>query len=159
MRSLAERLKAYEQQKARLAQTEAKLKAAEKAAHIRRLIQSGRLMERAGLDPLSPEALYGALLTLRPSCEDTKKVEQWTVAGARAMAEEVNDELNTSSPIVLTFPTTMRGEAAEMLRAQGFRFNRLLKHWEGLGKLDQALTLAELHGGEARTLGNTALTD
>jgi hypothetical protein len=48
-RSLAERLRAHEQQKARLAEQEAKLKDDERKARTRRLIQAGGLIEKAGL--------------------------------------------------------------------------------------------------------------
>ncbi len=51
-RSLAERLRAHEQQKARLAEQEAKLKDAGRKARIRRLIEAGGLIrvEAAGCD-------------------------------------------------------------------------------------------------------------
>ena len=48
-RSLAERLRAHEQQKARLAEQEAKLKDDERKARTRRLIQGGGLIDKAGL--------------------------------------------------------------------------------------------------------------
>ncbi len=67
-RSLAERLRAHEQQKARLAEQEAKLKADERKARTRQLIQAGGLIDKAGLlGFLEPNALYGALLSLRDS--------------------------------------------------------------------------------------------
>jgi hypothetical protein len=51
-RSLAERLRAHEQQKARLAEQEAKLKDAGRKARTRRLIEAGGLIrvEAAGCD-------------------------------------------------------------------------------------------------------------
>jgi DNA invertase Pin-like site-specific DNA recombinase len=55
-RSLAERLRAHEQQKARLAEQEAKLKDDERKARTRRLIQAGGLIEKAGLLELEPNA-------------------------------------------------------------------------------------------------------
>ena len=66
-RSLAERLHAHEQQKARLAEQEAKLKDAERRARTRRLIEAGGLIEKVGLLDLDTNALYGALLSLRNS--------------------------------------------------------------------------------------------
>ena len=45
-RSLAERLRAHEQQKARLAEQEAKLKTAERKMRTRRLIEAGGLVSR-----------------------------------------------------------------------------------------------------------------
>ena len=54
VRSLAERLHAHEQQKARLAEQEAKLKGAERKARTRRLIEVGGLIDKAGLLDLEP---------------------------------------------------------------------------------------------------------
>ena len=63
-RSLAERLRAHEQQKARLAEQEAKLKTAERKARTRRLIEAGGLVDKVGLLDLDSSTLYGALLSL-----------------------------------------------------------------------------------------------
>jgi Conjugal transfer protein TraD len=64
-RSLAERLHAHEQQKARLAEQEAKLKDAGHKARIRRLIEVGSLVEKAGLLDLDSNALYGTAVAPR----------------------------------------------------------------------------------------------
>jgi Conjugal transfer protein TraD len=56
-RSLAERLRAHEQQKARLAEEAAKLKDAERRARTRQLIEAGGLIEKAGLLDLEANAL------------------------------------------------------------------------------------------------------
>ena len=87
-RSLAERLRAHEQQKARLAEQEAKLKADERKARTRQLIQAGGLIDKAGLLELEPNALYGALLSLRDGAGDPEQVRQWTALGGRAFARE-----------------------------------------------------------------------
>jgi hypothetical protein len=84
VRSLAERLRAHEQQKAKLAEQEAKLKQAERKAHTRRLIEAGGLVDKVGLIGLDTNALYGALLSLRDGVDDAKKVEQWTTIGMRS---------------------------------------------------------------------------
>ena len=60
-RSLAERLRAHEQQKAKLAEQEAKLKDAERKARTRRLIEAGGLVEKACLLDLDPNALYAVV--------------------------------------------------------------------------------------------------
>ena len=64
-RSLAERIRAHEQHKARLAEQEAKLKDAERKVRTRRLVQAGGLVDKAGLLDLDSNALYGAFLSLR----------------------------------------------------------------------------------------------
>lgn len=151
MRSLADRMRAYEQQKARLAETEAKLREAERRARTRRLIETGTLVEKAGLAQLANEALYGALISLRGAAENAKQRDQWSAVGAEALAAEA--ALDTGrEPIVLTFPAPLDREAVSVLRARGYRFNRVLQHWEGLGDFAEARELAALHGGAARAV-------
>jgi hypothetical protein len=52
--------------------------------------------------------------------------------------------------IVLAFPATLGRDATTALRGAGFRFNKLLQHWEGLARFDEAASLATAHGGTAR---------
>jgi hypothetical protein len=77
VRTLAERMRAHEQQKARLAEQEAKLKDAERRARARRLIEASGLIDKAGLLDLDANALYGALLTLRDGADDKAQVGKW----------------------------------------------------------------------------------
>jgi hypothetical protein len=53
-------------------------------------------------------------------------------------------------PIVLTFPAALAKEATASLRAAGFRFNKVLQHWEGLARIEDGQQLAKEHGGTAR---------
>lgn len=149
-RSLAERLRAHEQQKARLAEQEAKLKTAERKARTRRLIEAGGLVEKTGLLDLDANALYGALLSLRDGSSNAKQVEQWTALGGRTFAREVRARDEGKEPIVLTFPAALDKDATAPLRTAGFRFNKVLQHWEGLARIEEAQQLAKAHGGTAR---------
>ena len=115
-RSLAERLRAHEQQKARLAEQEAKLKDAGRKARTRRLIEAGGLVEKTGLLDLDPNALYGALLSLRDGSSNAKQVEQWAALGGRTFAREARARDEGKEPIVLTFPVALAKEATATLR-------------------------------------------
>ena len=140
-RSLAERLRAHEQQKARLAEQEAKLKADERKARTRQLIQAGGLVDKAGLLELEPNALYGALLSLRDGAADPEQVRQWAAFGGRAFAREARLAEEGKEAIVLAFPAALGRDATTALRGAGFRFNKLLQHWEGLARFDEAEAL------------------
>jgi hypothetical protein len=150
VRSLAERLRAHEQQKAKLAEQEAKLKQAERKARTRRLIEAGGLVEKVGLIGLDTNALYGALLSLRDGVDDAKKVEQWTALGGRSFLREDRARGDGKEPVVLAFPSALSKDATTPLRAAGFRYNKMLQHWEGLARFDEAQLLAGPHGGTAR---------
>jgi hypothetical protein len=150
VRSLAERLRAHEQQKAKLAEQEAKLKQAERKARTRRLIEAGGLVEKVGLIGLDTNALYGALLSLRDGVDDAKKVEQWTALGGRSFLREDRARGDGKEPVVLAFPNALTKDATAPLRAAGFRYNKMLQHWEGLARFEEAQLLAGPHGGTAR---------
>ena len=153
-RSLAERLRAHEQQKARLAEQEAKLKADERKARTRQLIQAGGLIAKAGLLVLDPNALYGALLSLRDGAGDPEQLRQWAALGGRTFAREARQALEGKEAIVLAFPAVLGRDATTALRGSSFRFNKLLQHWEGLARFDEAEALAREYGGTVRRVTN-----
>ena len=155
VRTLAERLRAHEQQKARLAEQEAKLKTAERKQRTRRLIEAGGLVDKAGLLELDANALYGALLSLRDGADNKKQVEQWTTRGGRAFDREARLRDEGKEPIVLTFATALDRDTTTALRAAGFRFNRVLQHWEGLARPADAETLAQAYSGTMRRVAAT----
>jgi hypothetical protein len=150
VRTLAERLRAHEQQKARLAEQEAKLKTAERKVRTRRLIEAGGLVDKAGLLDLDANALYGALLSLRDSADNKEQVGKWAALGGRAFAREARLRDEGKEVIVITFPHALTKEATAPLRAAGFRFNKVMQHWEGLARFEEAEKLAATHGGSAR---------
>ena len=153
--TLAERLRTHEQQKARLAEQEAKLKTAERKQRTRRLIEAGGLIGKAGLLDLDANALYGALLSLRDGATDKDQVSKWAALGGRAFDREARLRDEGKVPIVLTFPATLDRDITTALRAAGFRFNKVLQHWEGLAHPDEAEKLAHAHRGTMRRIAAT----
>ena len=153
VRTLSERLRGLEQQKARLAETEAKLKLDERKARTRRLVEAGALVEKATLLELETNALYGALLSLRDGVAERKQVEQWAALGGRAFAREAQARDAGKEPMLLSFPVPLGKEATTALRRAGFRYSRVMQHWEGLARPDEAGALAKAHGGTARQVG------
>jgi len=153
-RSLAERLRAHEHQKARLAEQEAKLKADERKVRARHLIQAGGLVDKAGFLEFEPNALYGALLSLRDGAGDAEQVRQWAALGGRAFAREARLAEEGKEAIVLAFPAALGRDATTALRGIGFRFNKLLQHWEGLARFDEAAALAATYGGTVRRVAS-----
>jgi hypothetical protein len=149
-RSLDERLRAHEQQKARLAEQEAKLKDAGRKVRTRRLIEAGGLVEKTGLLDLDANALYGALLSLRDGASDKDQVGKWTALGGRSFARETRERDEGKEAVVLSFPNALPKDATAPLRAAGFRFNKVFQHWEGMARFDEAQLLATTHTGTAR---------
>jgi hypothetical protein len=105
---------------------------------------------KAGLLDLDANALYGALLSLRAGASDKKQIEQWAALGGRAFAREARQRDEGKEPIVLTFSAALDRDVTTALRAAGLRFNKVLQHWEGLARHDEAEKLAKAHGGSLR---------
>lgn len=157
-RSLAERLRTHEQQKAKLAETEAKLKEAERKHRTRRLVEAGALADKAGLLELDSNALYGALLSLRDGADDKDQVGKWAALGGRTFLREVRARDEGKEAVLLVFTTPLAKDATTALRKAGFRYSRVMQHWEGLSRFDEANALAGLHGGTARRVANANLS-
>jgi hypothetical protein len=104
----------------------------------------------AGLLDLDPNALYGALLSLRDGSSNAKQVEQWATLGGRTFAREARARDEGKEPIIVTFPAALAKEATATLRTAGFRFNKVLQHWEGLARIEDAQQLVKEHGGTMR---------
>ena len=155
-RTLAERLRAHEQQKAKLAETEAKLKDAGRKQRTRRLVEAGALADKVGLLDLDSNALYGALLSLRDGADDKAQVEKWAALGGRTFAREAKARDEGKEPVLLTFTVALNKDVTTTLRKAGFRYSRVMQHWEGLARLDDATALAKAHGGIAHQVGDTA---
>jgi hypothetical protein len=116
----------------------------------RRLIEAGALVEKAALLELDSNALYGALLSLRDGADSPKKVEQWAALGGRAFLREASARDEGKEPLVLTFGLSLAKDAVATLRKAGFRYSRVMQHWEGLARFEDASTLAAAHGGTVR---------
>jgi len=152
-RTLAERLRAHEQSKARLAEAEAKLKLDERKQRTRRLVEAGALVEKCGLLELDSNALYGALLSLRDGADDKAHVEKWAALGGRTFAREARARDEGKEAVLLTFTAPLPKDATTALRKAGFRYSKVMQHWEGLARPDDADALAKAHGGTARQVG------
>ena len=155
-RTLSERMRAHEQQKARLAEAEARLKLDERRQRTRRLVEAGALVDKVGLLDLDSNALYGALLSLRDGADDKAQVEKWTALGGRTFDREAKARDAGKEPVLLTFTAPLLKNTTTALRKAGFRYSKVMQHWEGLARFDEASTLAKTHGGTVRRVGNTA---
>jgi hypothetical protein len=155
VRSLAERMHAHEQQKARLAEQEAKLRDAERRARTRRLIEAGGLVDKVGLLGLEANALYGALLSLRDGAHDKEQINKWAALGGRAFAREAHLRDAGKEAIIITFPAPLAKDATNALRSAGFRFSKVMQHWEGLAIYQAASTLAAEYGGTAKRVATS----
>ena len=82
----------------RLKQQEARLRVRERKYRIHQLIQAGEMIEKAQLLHLTPEQLYGALLSLKKD-EHTCK-NQWQIKGQEAISHA--STLHRNSEVKIT---------------------------------------------------------
>lgn len=148
--SLAERQARLAQQRARLDLEENRLKEAERKARTRQLIEAGGLLEKTGLLSLEVNALYGALLSLQAGAGDASQVKAWAAAGGRAFDREAKAQDGGREPLILTLAAAQPLAVTTRLRKAGFRWSKVLQHWEGLARHEEALSLAEEFGGQVR---------
>ena len=152
--TLAERMTRLEQQKNRIAETETKLKLDERKARTRRLIEAGGVVEKSGLIELEPNALYGALLSLKAGLDDAGRVAAWKAEGGRAFEIEARARQEGKVPLTITLPGAQPLSVTTRLRKLGFRFSKVMQHWEGLARYDEASELAGELGGTIRRVGS-----
>ena len=148
--SLAERQARLEQQRARLQLEENRVREAERKARTRRLIEAGGLVDKAGLLELDPNALYGALLGLATRLDDAAEVARWQAEGGRTFEREARAREVEKEPLILSLDGVQPATVIARLRVFGFRWSKVLRHWEGLADFDAARRAADELGGTLR---------
>ena len=160
--SLAERQARLEQQRARLQRDEASIREAERKARTRRLIEAGGLVDKAGLGEIGANVLYGALLDVAGKTGDPDQVARWEASGGRAFDREAKARDADREPLILTLDGTQPALVTARLRGLGFRWSRVLRHWEGLAVFDDAKAAADEVGAVLRRVtpsGTDTATD
>ena len=148
--TLAERQERITQQRARLSLEENRLREAERKARTRRLIEAGGLIDKAGLLALEPNTLYGALLGLAQVSTDPDRLASWRVAGGQAFDRDAKAHAAGREPLVLTAAQPLSTAEATRLRGLGFRWSKVLGHWEGVALHDEVKAFADEVGASLR---------
>lgn len=151
--TLAERQARLEQQRARLQLEENRLKDISRKARTRHLIEAGGLVDKAGLLSLDTAVLYGALLGIATDASNAERVEQWRIVGGRAFDRETQARDAGRMPLVLNLPVAATAPVQAQLRKAGFRWSKVMRHWEGLALPDEADALAAEHSGTVQRIG------
>lgn len=150
--TLAERMAKLEVQKNRLQLAENKIKTEERKQRTRRLIEAGGLVEKAGLLALEPNVLYGALLELVDGASNKGQLAKWEAEGGRVFAHEARARDEGKEPLTIALAGSQPAPVTTTLRAAGFRWSKVMQHWEGLARYEDAKALADQHGGTLRRL-------
>ena len=128
MQNVVEQKVRLEQKKNRLIAEETRLKLKERKMRTRVLIEVGGLVTKAGLDYLSTNTLYGALLSIASSVENDPAIkDQWTKIGKTKLDQEQTDK----HAVILKFEQEPSSEIRTAVRNHGLKWNKLRCEWYG----------------------------
>ena len=108
--TLAERMNRLEQQKARLAEEEARIRDQERKQRTRRLIETGGLVDKAGLLDLEPNALLGALIAIKAEAARPEVLARWAAEGGKVFAREAAEKGRVKEALIVVFPKPIARE-------------------------------------------------
>ena len=129
-------------EKEKLAQTRARLEKRqrlvnelERKVKIRKTIELGDLIIKAGLDDFDSQVLLGALLEIKALSTEKSNVKRWS--------ERQVAWLNSNQPqrLIVSFQGESSSETTDLLRSKKFRWNSFRQEWYGFGKKDELQTL------------------
>ncbi|MBX9744394.1 MAG: conjugal transfer protein TraD [Chlamydiales bacterium] len=136
------------QKKEHLGKKELLLKMKERKIRTRRLILSGELIVKAGIDHLPPIVLLGALLEIKDRAHDEIAIKAWQTK-AEVMFE--HDQHVNAQPLILSFEVELDESSKASLKALKFRWNAFRREWYGFGKKDELEALFKGFGAKIET--------
>ena len=125
-------------EKEKLAQTRARLEKRQKVINekerkirLKKIIELGDLIVKAGLEDLDNEVLLGALLEVKEFSTNKGSLKKW--------AEKWDAWLNLNRPqrLIVSFEKESSAEATNTLRSKKFKWNPFRREWYGFGKKDE----------------------
>ena len=137
----------------KLKQQEAKLKEAERKSRNRKLFEKGGLIEKAQLDHLSSNQLYGALLQIKKLSENPTHLKEWEHMGGAAFH---NENKQNGEAIVVTFPEKPTMEIRKQLRKVGLKWNSFREEWQGVCVLEEINAFIKNNNGNISLVNNKA---
>lgn len=129
-------------EKEKLAQTRARLEKRQKIINekerkikLKKVIELGDLIVKAGLDDLDREVLLGALLEIKELSTNKGGVKKWT--------EKWNAWMNLNRPqrLIISFEGESSAEIINILRSRKFKWNPFRHEWYGFGKKEELQVL------------------
>lgn len=113
----------------KLKEQEAKLKEIERKSRNRKIFELGGLVEKAKLDHLNSNQLYGALLQIKKQAENPSTLKEWEHIGGAAFNKESKEK---GDAIIVTFTDKPSLEIRKQLREFGLKWNSFREEWQGI---------------------------
>lgn len=113
---------------------ENKLKTEKQKKKIHNLIELGKLVEKANINHLTSNELFGAFLEIKENCNSEEKKEFWT-------KKALKENAKTDCPLIITFMSDPTQQTKDLLKQLKFKWNSFRKEWYGHGDLEKLKTL------------------
>lgn len=113
----------------KLKEQEAKLKEVERKSRNRKIFELGSLIEKAKIDYLNSNQLYGALLQIKKQAENPSTLKEWEHTGGAAFNKASKEK---GEAIIVTFADKPSLETRKQLREFGLKWNSFREEWQGI---------------------------
>jgi len=128
----------------KLKEQEAKLKEAERKSRNKKIFELGGLVEKAKLDHLNSNQLYGALLQIKRQADNPSMLKEWEHIGGAAFNKDSKEK---GEAIIVTFADKPSLETRKQLREFGLKWNSFREEWQGICHVENIESLVKEHNG------------
>lgn len=128
----------------KLKEQEAKIKELERKSRNRKIFELGGLVEKAQLDLLNTNQLYGAFLEIAEKAKNVEVLKNWELKGGAAFNSDAKEK---GEAVVVTFTEKPSLEIRKQIREFGLKWNSFREEWQGLCKVDDIVGFIKSHGG------------
>jgi hypothetical protein len=128
----------------KLKEQEAKIKELERKSRNRKIFELGGLVEKAQLDSLNTNQLYGAFLEIADKSRNAEALKKWELNGGSAFNSDAKEK---GEAVVVTFPEKPSLEIRKQIREFGLKWNSFREEWQGLCKIDDIADFVKVHRG------------
>lgn len=131
---ILDRKKKIALKKARLERKEKSLMEMERKLRIRKLIELGSLVSKAGIEWMDIDTLFGAFLEIKEKSTNENVLKAWNEKGSQAF---IFDQKNQSQRLIISFREDPPQETKNALRDMRFRWYAFRREWYGIGKKEE----------------------
>ena len=120
-----------DQIKARLEKKQRVINSKERKIKLKKVLELGDLIIKAGLENMESETLFGALLEIKDQSANPNTVKKWTANGSEWI------KLDQQKRLIVSIKTETSENIREILKARKFRWNAFRQEWYGFGHKEE----------------------
>ena len=131
---ILDRKKKIALKKARLERKEKSLMEMERKLRIRKLIELGSLVSKAGIEEMDIDTLFGSFLEIKEKSTNENVLKAWNEKGSQAFTFNKKNRLQR---LIISFREDPPQETKNVLRDMRFRWYAFRREWYGIGKKEE----------------------